>query len=156
MSQKLIILFAVIATFIACASSSSEVQTNLQAKGKQYVYFSFFNVTNLRQRKTNYMNQIILYDLNWFCKKNFIFSENASSNETTSDLPKPHSVITGASDTLEENQELKVQVNYKKGIVNDNITEIFEILKEHGNDITNLRIQQGYTSGKLKLGHIIP
>ncbi len=93
-----------------------------------------------------------------FVKKKLYFSENASSNETTSDLPKPHSVITGASDTLEENQELKNQVNYKKGIVNDNITEIFEILKEYGNDITNLRIQQGYTSGKLKLGHscIIP
>jgi hypothetical protein len=34
MSQKVIILFAVITTFIACASSSSEVQTNLQAEGK--------------------------------------------------------------------------------------------------------------------------
>jgi hypothetical protein len=34
MLQKLIIVFAVIATFIACASSSSEVQTNLQAEGK--------------------------------------------------------------------------------------------------------------------------
>jgi hypothetical protein len=41
MSQKLIILFAVIGTFVACASSSSEIQTNLQAKGKQYVSFSF-------------------------------------------------------------------------------------------------------------------
>jgi hypothetical protein len=41
MSQKWIIIFAVIATFIACASSSSEVQTNLQADGKHYVYLSF-------------------------------------------------------------------------------------------------------------------
>jgi hypothetical protein len=41
MSQKQIILFAVIATFVACASSSSEVQTNLQAEGKYYVLLSF-------------------------------------------------------------------------------------------------------------------
>jgi hypothetical protein len=41
MSQKLIIAFAVIGTFIAYASLSSEVQTNLQAEGKQHVYFSF-------------------------------------------------------------------------------------------------------------------
>jgi hypothetical protein len=42
MSQKLIIVFAVIGTFVACASTSSEVQTNLQAKGKHYVFLSFF------------------------------------------------------------------------------------------------------------------
>jgi len=33
MSQKLIIVFALIGTFVACASSSLEVQTNLQAEG---------------------------------------------------------------------------------------------------------------------------
>jgi hypothetical protein len=42
MSQKLIIAFAVIGTFIAYASLSSEVQTNLQAEGKHYVFLSFF------------------------------------------------------------------------------------------------------------------
>ena len=96
--------------------------------------------------------------------KKIYFSENKSRNETTSDLPKPHIVITGASgsfiqDTLEENQEVKVQVDHNQGVASDdNITEIFKVLKEHGNDITNLRIQQGYTSGKSKLGHscIIP
>jgi hypothetical protein len=41
MSQKLIIIFAVVGTFIACSSSSSEVQTNLQAEGKHYVRLSF-------------------------------------------------------------------------------------------------------------------
>jgi len=41
MSQKLIIVFALIGTFVACASSSLEVQTNLQAGGKHYVFFSF-------------------------------------------------------------------------------------------------------------------
>jgi hypothetical protein len=39
-------------------------------------------------------------------------------------------------------------VNNYKGVPDDNITEIFEILKTHENDITNLRIQQGHTSGK--------
>jgi hypothetical protein len=51
-------------------------------------------------------------------------------------------------DTLEENQELKVQLNHNEGVIDDNITEILKVLKEHGNDITNLRIQQGYISGK--------
>ena len=51
MSQKLRIVLAVIATFVACASLSSEVQTNLQTEGKHYVFLSF--VINLRQRKTN-------------------------------------------------------------------------------------------------------
>jgi hypothetical protein len=53
MSQKLRIVLAVIATFVACASSSLKVQTNLQTEGKHYVFLSFFNVINLRQRKTN-------------------------------------------------------------------------------------------------------
>jgi hypothetical protein len=43
MTQKRIILFAVIATFIA---SSSEVQTNLQADGKYYVFLSFLMWSN--------------------------------------------------------------------------------------------------------------
>ena len=52
-------------------------------------------------------------------------------------------------DTLEENEELKVQVDHNEGLIDDNITEILKVLKEHGNDITNLRIQQGYIFGKL-------
>ena len=37
-----------------------------------------------------------------------------------------------------------------EGVANDdNITEIFKVLKEHGDDITNLGIQQGYIFGKL-------
>jgi hypothetical protein len=51
-------------------------------------------------------------------------------------------------DTLEENKELKVQLNHNEGVIDDNITEILKVLKEHGNDITNLRIQQGYISSK--------
>ena len=74
-------------------------------------------------------------------------------SEATSDLPKRHIVITEATGsliqgTLEVNEELKIQVNYNKGVVDDNITEILKVLKEHGNDITNLRIQQGYISSK--------
>jgi hypothetical protein len=50
------------------------------------------------------MNQIILYDLIDFVKKLY-FTENETRNETTSDLPKPHIVIIGATGSL----------NYKKG-----------------------------------------
>ncbi len=87
--------------------------------------------------------------------KKLYFSENENRNETTSDLPKSHIVITGAlgsfiQDTLEENQEVKIQIDHNQGITNDdNITEIFKVLKEHGDDITNLGIQQGYIFGKL-------
>jgi hypothetical protein len=90
-----------------------------------------------------------------FVKNTFSFSENESRNETTSDLPKPHFVITGDADsfiqdTLEENQEVKVKVDHNQDVANDdNITEIFKVLKEHGDDITNLGIQQGYIFGKL-------
>ncbi len=95
MSQKLIIIFAVVGTFIACSSSSSEVQTNWQAEGKHYVRLSFL-IWNI--------NQMFLYNFNWFWKKKY-FSENETRNETTSDLPKPHIVIIGATGSL----------NYKKG-----------------------------------------
>jgi hypothetical protein len=90
-----------------------------------------------------------------FVKENLYFSENETRNETTSDLPKPPFVITGATgsfiqETLEKNQEVKVQVDHNHDVANDdNITEIFKVLKEHGDDITNLGIQQGYIFGKL-------
>jgi hypothetical protein len=90
-----------------------------------------------------------------FVKKQLYVSENENRNEITSDISKPHIVITEATgafiqDTLEENQELKVQVDHNKGVANDdNITEIFKVLKEHGDDIINLGIQQGYIFGKL-------
>ncbi len=96
-----------------------------------------------------------LNTLDWFCKKKLYFSENESRNETTSDLPKPNIVITGATgsfiqDTLEENQEVKVRVDHNQGVANDdNITEIFKVLKEHRDDIPNLGIQQSYIFGKL-------
>ncbi len=51
-------------------------------------------------------------------------------------------------DILEENKELKVEIDYYKGVLDDNITDIFEALKVHDNDITDLRIQHGHTSGK--------
>ncbi len=51
-------------------------------------------------------------------------------------------------DILEENKELKVEVEYYKGVLDDNITNIFESLKEQDEDITDLRIQQGHTFGK--------
>ena len=84
-----------------------------------------------------------------FVKKHLYVSENENRNETT----KPHMDIIGATgsliqDTLEENKELKVQLNHNEGVIDDNITEILKVLKEHGNDITNLRIQQGYISSK--------
>ncbi len=51
-------------------------------------------------------------------------------------------------DILEENKDLKVEVDYYKGVLDDNITDIFESLEVHDEDITDLRIQQGHTSGK--------
>ncbi len=57
-------------------------------------------------------------------------------------------VFKSIQDILEENKELKSQVEYYKGVLDDNITDIFGALKDHDNDITNLRIQQGHTSGK--------
>ncbi len=118
---------------------------------------------------SNWASKKLIILSNWFdinvfeFVKYIYFSENENKNETTSDLPKPYFVITGATgsfiqDTVEENQALKVQVDQNQGVADDDITEIFEVLKEHGNDITNLRIQQGYTSGKLQLGHscVIP
>ncbi len=98
MSQKLRITFAVFATFIACSSSSSEVQTNLQAEGKHYVRLSFliWSLWNIKQ--------MLIYNFNLFWKKLY-FSENENRNETSSDLPKPHIVIIGATGLL----------NYKQG-----------------------------------------
>jgi hypothetical protein len=57
-------------------------------------------------------------------------------------------VFKSIEDILEENKELKVEVEYYKGVLDDNITDIYESLKVHDNDITDLRIQQGHTSGK--------
>ena len=57
-------------------------------------------------------------------------------------------VFKSVQDILEENKELKVEVEYYKGVLDDNITDIYESLKVHDNDITDLRIQQGHTSGK--------
>jgi hypothetical protein len=51
-------------------------------------------------------------------------------------------------DILEENKELKVEVEYYKGVLDDNITDIFEYLKVQDEDITDLGIQQGHTFGK--------
>ncbi len=96
MSKKLIIVFAVIATFIGCSFSSSEVQTNLQLEGKN-IFLSFLMWSLWDRKKTDYMNQIILIAFNWFVKKLY-FSE--TRNETTSDLPKPHIVIIGATGSL--------------------------------------------------------
>ncbi len=39
-------------------------------------------------------------------------------------------------------------VNNYEGVLDDNITEIFEALKKLTEDITNFRIQQGHTSGR--------
>jgi hypothetical protein len=57
-------------------------------------------------------------------------------------------VFKSIQDILEENRELKVEVEYYKGVLDDNITDIYESLKVHDNDITDLRIQHGHTSGK--------
>jgi len=59
-------------------------------------------------------------------------------------------VFKSIEDILDENKELKGEVDYYKGVLDDNITDIFEALKVHDNDLTNLRMQQGYTSGKLE------
>jgi hypothetical protein len=69
-----------------------------------------------------------------------IFYYFSDRNETASTLLNPH---------IEENNELKAPVDHSQGVADDNITEILKVLKEHGNDITNLRIQQGYISGRL-------
>jgi hypothetical protein len=39
-------------------------------------------------------------------------------------------------------------VDYSKEVLVNNITDIFEILKAHENDLTDLRIHQGHMSGK--------
>jgi hypothetical protein len=93
---------------------------------------------------------MILYTYDWLKKKHLYFSENKTRNETTTDFIKPN-ILTGSfiQDTLEENQEVKVQVDNNKGVADDDISEIFEVLKEHGDDITNLGIQQSYIFGKL-------
>ena len=57
-------------------------------------------------------------------------------------------VFKSIEDILEENKELKVEVDYYKGVLDDNITNILEALKVLTKDLTNLRIQQGHTSGK--------
>ena len=57
-------------------------------------------------------------------------------------------VFKSIEDILEENKELKVEVDYYKGVLDDNITNILESLKVQDEDITDLRIQQGHTSGK--------
>ncbi len=59
-------------------------------------------------------------------------------------------VFKSIEDILEENKELKVEVDYYKGVLDDNITDIFEALKVHDEDLTNLRMQQGHTSGELE------
>jgi hypothetical protein len=60
-------------------------------------------------------------------------------------------LFKGIEDILEENKDLKVEVDYYKGVLDDNITDIFESLEVHDDDITDLRIQQGHTSGKYAL-----
>jgi hypothetical protein len=57
-------------------------------------------------------------------------------------------VFKSIEDILEENKDLKVEVDYYKGVLEDNITDIFEYLKVQNEDITDLRIQQGHTFGK--------
>ncbi len=57
-------------------------------------------------------------------------------------------VFKSIEDILEENKDLKVEVDYYKGVLEDNITDIFEYLKVQNEDITDLPIQQGHTFGK--------
>ena len=57
-------------------------------------------------------------------------------------------VFKSIEDILEENKELKVEVDYYRGVLDDNITDISETLKVLTKDLTNLWIQQGHTSGK--------
>ena len=54
-------------------------------------------------------------------------------------------VFKGIEDILEENSELKSQLEYFKGVLDGNITEILNSLQIQQSDITNLRIQQGHT-----------
>ena len=45
-------------------------------------------------------------------------------------------VFKSIQDILEENKELKIEVEYYKGVLDDNITDIFEALDVHGANIT--------------------
>jgi hypothetical protein len=45
-------------------------------------------------------------------------------------------VFKSVQDILEENKELKVEVEYYKGVLDDNITDFFEALDVHGANIT--------------------
>ncbi len=58
-------------------------------------------------------------------------------------------VFKSIEDILEENEELKSQLDYYKGVLDGNITEILNALGSHESDITNLRIQQGHTSDEV-------
>jgi hypothetical protein len=55
-------------------------------------------------------------------------------------------VFKSNEDILEENEELKSQLDYYKGVLDGNITEILNALRNAESDITNLRIQQSHTS----------
>jgi hypothetical protein len=58
-------------------------------------------------------------------------------------------VFKSIEDILEENRELKSQLDYFKGVLDDNITEILNSLQIHQADINDLRIRQGHTSDEV-------
>ena len=58
-------------------------------------------------------------------------------------------VFKSIEDILEENTELKSQLEYFKGVLDGNITEILNSLQTHQSDINDLRIQQGHTSDEV-------
>ena len=58
-------------------------------------------------------------------------------------------VFKSIEDILEENNELKSQLKYFKGVLDGNITEILNSLQIHQTEIIDLQSQQGHTSDEV-------
>ena len=82
-----------------------------------------------------------------------IFQQAAFERETSilwnAAITSKEFVFKSIEDILEENRELKSQLEYFKGVLDDNITEILSSLQIHQLDINYLRIQQGQTSDEV-------
>ncbi len=48
-----------------------------------------------------------------------------------------------------ENRELRSQLDYYKGVLDNNITEILNALRSHESDMKNLQIQNSHTSDEV-------
>jgi len=63
-------------------------------------------------------------------------------------------ILKSIQDVLEENNQLKEHVKYLEGVIESNITQLMNIVREQAEDLTDLRIHSGHLSDQV-LNHCL-